>query len=129
MGSSPIIPEGDRIGSPRIHADKGPTSSPSGVPHIGGANQSSIGGISRSKSHSASPTRSPGRKASEPALKQLDVSRKPSPSGPPKRIRKGRGFSDKYAYVRKYRTPSPERSPVRSYYYRGRHEQEWGRNR
>ncbi|CAD5169710.1 unnamed protein product [Musa acuminata subsp. malaccensis] len=127
--SSPIIPEGDRIGSPRVHADKGPTSSPSGVPHIGGANQSSVGGISRSKSHSASPTRSPGRKASEPALKQLDVSRKPSPSGPPKRIRKGRGFSDKYAYVRKYRTPSPERSPVRSYYYRGRYEQEWGRNR
>ncbi|KAJ8506597.1 hypothetical protein OPV22_007483 [Ensete ventricosum] len=127
--SSPMIPEGDRIGSPRVHADKGPTSSPSGVPHIGGANQSSDRGISRSKSHSASPTRSAGCKASEPALKQLDVSRKPSPSGPPKRIRKGRGFSDKYAYVRKYRTPSPERSPVRSYHYRGRYEQERGRNR
>ncbi|RWW23984.1 hypothetical protein BHE74_00052430 [Ensete ventricosum] len=124
-----MIPEGDRIGSPRVHADKGPTSSPSGVPHIGGANQSSDRGISRSKSHSASPTRSAGCKASEPALKQLDVSRKPSPSGPPKRIRKGRGFSDKYAYVRKYRTPSPERSPVRSYHYRGRYEQERGRNR
>ncbi|URE01926.1 Cyclophilin type peptidyl-prolyl cis-trans isomerase/CLD [Musa troglodytarum] len=128
--SSPIIPEGDRIGSPRLHADKGPTSSPSGVPHIGGANQSSDRRISRSKSRSASPTRSPGGKASEPALKQQqDVSRKPSPSGPPKRIRKGRGFSDKYAYVRKYRTPSPERSPIRSHYYRGRYEQEWGRNR
>ncbi|CAL9093354.1 unnamed protein product [Musa textilis] len=108
----------------------GPTSSPSGVPHIGGANQSSDRRISRSKSRSASPTRSPGGKASEPALKQQpDVARKPSPSGPPKRIRKGRGFSDKYAYVRKYRTPSPERSPVRSHYYRGRYEQEWGRNR
>ncbi|GLT42416.1 hypothetical protein SLA2020_164170 [Shorea laevis] len=46
--------------------------------------------------------------------------RSPSPSGNPKRIRKGRGFTERYSFARRYRTPSPERSPPRSYHYGGR---------
>lgn len=44
------------------------------------------------------------------------LSKSPSPNGVPKRIRKGRGFTERYAFARRYRTPSPERSP-RSYRY------------
>lgn len=40
-------------------------------------------------------------------------SKSPSPNGEPKRIRKGRGFTERYSFARKYRTPSPERSPPR----------------
>ncbi|KAL6524175.1 hypothetical protein OROMI_031270 [Orobanche minor] len=40
--------------------------------------------------------------------------------GSPKRIRRGRGFSDRYSYVRRYRSRSPDRSPIRSYRYAGR---------
>lgn len=50
-----------------------------------------------------------------------------SPNGAPTRIRKGRGFTDRYAFARRYRTPSPERSPRRSYHYGGRNIN--GRNR
>ncbi|CAK7346510.1 unnamed protein product [Dovyalis caffra] len=50
-----------------------------------------------------------------------------SPNGAPKRIRKGRGFTDRYAFARRYRTPSPERSPQRFYNYVGRNIN--GRNR
>ncbi|KAJ6337036.1 hypothetical protein OIU76_006827 [Salix suchowensis] len=49
-----------------------------------------------------------------------------SPNGIPKRIRKGRGFTEHYAYARKYRSPSPERAPWR-YHYGGRNID--GRNR
>ncbi|XP_072986615.1 peptidyl-prolyl cis-trans isomerase CYP63-like [Typha latifolia] len=78
----------------------------------------------RETDRSKSPAKSP-KEASEPALNfGQDLRRSSSPNGPPKRIRKGRGFSQQYAYVRKYRTPSPERSPVRSHYYRGRNVRE-----
>eukprot|EP01018_Ginkgo_biloba_P029689 Gb_40825 [translate_table: standard] len=46
--------------------------------------------------------------------------RSPSPDGTSKRIRRGRGFSQRYSYVRRYRTPSLERSPPRSQRYSGR---------
>ncbi|KAJ6730830.1 hypothetical protein OIU85_021603 [Salix viminalis] len=49
-----------------------------------------------------------------------------SPNGIPKRIRKGRGFTERYAYACKYRSPSPERAPWR-YHYGGRNID--GRNR
>ncbi|CAH9111637.1 unnamed protein product [Cuscuta epithymum] len=39
-----------------------------------------------------------------------------SPDGHPKRIRKGRGFTKEYSFVRRYRTPSPERPPYRPHY-------------
>ncbi|KAF8393257.1 hypothetical protein HHK36_021498 [Tetracentron sinense] len=48
------------------------------------------------------------------------VSRSASPDGSPKRIRRGRGFSQRYSYARRYRTPSPDRSPLRSQRYSGR---------
>ncbi|XP_020226452.1 peptidyl-prolyl cis-trans isomerase CYP63 [Cajanus cajan] len=61
---------------------------------------------------------SPGHKASEPAVPQhgQGFSKSPSPNGMPKRIKKGRGFTERYAFARRYRTPSPERSP-RTYRY------------
>lgn len=128
MSRSPAKPKGYQIGSPGVRPSEGHKSSPNRVVHTAGANATLGQGIIRSRSRSRSPD-SPERKAPEALNRELDPSRKPSPGGPPKRIRKGRGFSDQYAYVRKYRTPSPERSPVRSHYYRGRYEQERGRNR
>ncbi|CAI9107749.1 OLC1v1007184C1 [Oldenlandia corymbosa var. corymbosa] len=50
-------------------------------------------------------------------------SRAHSPDGSAKRVRKGRGFTDRYSFVRRYRTPSPERSPPR-YYNGGRNNRE-----
>ncbi|KAL5197939.1 hypothetical protein ABZP36_001451 [Zizania latifolia] len=54
-------------------------------------------------------------------------------NGQPQRIRKGRGFTQQYAFARRYRTPSPEHSPVRSHYNGGRndrwnHFNRYGRN-
>ncbi|CAL0310363.1 unnamed protein product [Lupinus luteus] len=62
---------------------------------------------------------SPVRKVSEPAAAakpSQDFSKSPSPNGMPKRIKKGRGFTERFAFARRYRTPSPERSP-RPYRY------------
>ncbi|KAL6564408.1 hypothetical protein OROMI_015858 [Orobanche minor] len=67
------------------------------------------------------PSRSPVRRS--PARKGRELSRSRSPGGTQKRVRKGRGFTERYAFVRKYRTPSPERSPDRSYRYGGRNVQ------
>ncbi|ESW34470.1 hypothetical protein PHAVU_001G155500 [Phaseolus vulgaris] len=59
-----------------------------------------------------------GQKASEPAAPKHGhrFSKSPSPNGMPKRIKKGRGFTERYAFARRYRTPSPERS-TRTYRY------------
>lgn len=73
---------------------------------------------------SHSPSSSPVRKA--PAHISA---RSPSPGGSSKRIRKGRGFTDRYAFARRYRTPSPEFSPPRSYRYGGRNIPERNRDR
>lgn len=61
---------------------------------------------------------SPRQKASEPAAPKQGqgFSKSPSPNGMPKRIKKGRGFTERYAFARRYRTPSPEQSP-RTYRY------------
>ncbi|GAB2282320.1 hypothetical protein Dimus_016868 [Dionaea muscipula] len=65
--------------------------------------------------------RSPALEALEPpAATGQDASKSSSQNGVNKRIRKGRGFTEQYAFVRKYRTPSPERSPRRSRQYGGR---------
>ncbi|KAK7245424.1 hypothetical protein RIF29_40270 [Crotalaria pallida] len=60
----------------------------------------------------------PVRKVSEPAAPKPSqgFSKSPSPNGVPKRIKKGRGFTERFAFARRYRTPSPERSP-RTYRY------------
>ncbi|XP_058737993.1 peptidyl-prolyl cis-trans isomerase CYP63-like [Vicia villosa] len=61
---------------------------------------------------------SPDKKSSEPAAAASKhghgISKSPSPNG--KRVKKGRGFTERFAFVRRYRTPSPERSP-RAYRY------------
>ncbi|KAK6141582.1 hypothetical protein DH2020_024683 [Rehmannia glutinosa] len=71
---------------------------------------------------SRSPVRSPASKVPQPSTSNhgRELSRSRSPGGTQKRVRKGRGFTERYAFVRKYRTPSPERSPDRSYRYGGR---------
>lgn len=76
----------------------------------------------RNQGNSRSPLGSPARKATEPPASNhgRGLSRSPSPNGAPKRIRKGRGFTDRFSFARRYRTPSPERSPRRSYPYSGR---------
>ncbi|XP_062085214.1 peptidyl-prolyl cis-trans isomerase CYP63 isoform X2 [Humulus lupulus] len=65
-------------------------------------------------------SRSPIRKAPEYSAPNpvQGLTRSPSPNGNPKRVRKGRGFTDRYSYARRYRTPSPDHSP-RGYRYGG----------
>ncbi|KAK8506201.1 hypothetical protein V6N12_074251 [Hibiscus sabdariffa] len=69
--------------------------------------------------NSRSPLSSPPKKAPTSNLGRIS-SRSPSPDGKPKRVRKGRGFTDRYSFARRYRTPSPEHSPPRAYRYGGR---------
>lgn len=74
-----------------------------------------------------SPTVSPVRKAPEPSASNhdRDLSQSHSPNGTPKRVKKGRGFTERYSFARRYRTPSPEHSPPRrGYRYGGRNVQE-----
>ncbi|CAK9176301.1 unnamed protein product [Ilex paraguariensis] len=72
------------------------------------------------RSYSRSPV-SAGRRARSPISDHAkSSSRSPSPDGSSKRIRRGRGFSERFSFVRRYRSRSPDRSPVRSYRYGGR---------
>ncbi|XP_024018859.1 peptidyl-prolyl cis-trans isomerase CYP63 isoform X2 [Morus notabilis] len=94
-----------------------PSRSPKRIPRRSPARKSGEqdrGGSSRS------PLRSPIRKSPEPPAptRGQGLSRSPSPNGGQKRVRKGRGFTDRYSYARRYRTPSPDRSP-RGYRYGG----------
>ncbi|KAK9282173.1 hypothetical protein L1049_005085 [Liquidambar formosana] len=80
---------------------------------------------------SRNPLRSPARKALEPSASNhgQELSRSTSPNGTPKRVRKGRGFTERYSFARRYRTPSPERSPLRPNRYGGRYAHERNRDR
>ncbi|KAE8009795.1 hypothetical protein FH972_006208 [Carpinus fangiana] len=73
----------------------------------------------------------PARRAPEPSTSNHGrvVSRSPSLDGAPKRIRKGRGFTEQYSFARRYRTPSPEHSPLSAYSYGGRNFHERNRDR
>lgn len=66
--------------------------------------------------------KSPSQKITQPSRSSpgRDLSGNRSPDGTSKRIRKGRGFTQQYSFARRYRTPSPERSPYRPYYQGGR---------
>ncbi|XP_059658106.1 peptidyl-prolyl cis-trans isomerase CYP95-like isoform X1 [Cornus florida] len=76
--------------------------------------------INNHRSYSGSPV-SAGAKAQSPVSDRgRSPSRSLSPDGSPKRIRRGRGFSERYSYARRYRTRSPERSPSRPYRYGNR---------
>lgn len=98
-----------------------PRSSPSRSPRVQESGKiPKASGEQVEKKPSRSPVRSPPSKDPLPSSHGRDLSRSRSPGGTQKRIRKGRGFTERYAFVRKYRTPSPERSPDRSYRYGGR---------
>ncbi|KAL5071484.1 hypothetical protein RYX36_022371 [Vicia faba] len=81
----------------------------------------------RGNHRSYSRSRSPVRRARTP--RERSLSRSVSPDASPKRIRRGRGFSERYSYARRYRTPSQSpvryrsRSPVR-YRYNGRNDRD-----
>lgn len=62
------------------------------------------------KISSRSPVRSPVRKVPDQSASNhgQTSSRSHSPNGTLKRVRKGRGFTEQYSFVRRYRTPSPE---------------------
>ncbi|KAF7818368.1 peptidyl-prolyl cis-trans isomerase CYP63 isoform X1 [Senna tora] len=96
--------------------------------HLGDSNNNR--GASPGRSDARSPTRKLVEESQGGALlasprqpaaskHSQGLSKSPSPNGVPKRVRKGRGFTERYAFARKYRTPSPERSP-RSYRYADR---------
>ncbi|KAK9669663.1 hypothetical protein RND81_13G146600 [Saponaria officinalis] len=53
----------------------------------------------------------------------------PAKNGEPKRVRKGRGFTEKFAFARRYKTPSPERPLRRPYNYGGRTNYDRNRDR
>lgn len=78
-----------------------------------------------------SPNTSPSHKVPDPSASNHGraPSGSRSPNGTPKRVRKGRGFTERFSFARRYRTPSPERSPRRSYNYAGRNFQERNRDR
>lgn len=58
-----------------------------------------------------------------------EVPKTNSDDGDPKRVRKGRGFTEKFSFVRRYKTPSPERPPRRSFNYGGRNYYDRNRDR
>ncbi|XP_020696959.1 peptidyl-prolyl cis-trans isomerase CYP63 isoform X2 [Dendrobium catenatum] len=106
------------IGSRGLHKKSGggmsPSSGPSGSLQLDGS--------------ARSPEREPIRqyqlstKASEPAPTETQNITKVSQDGGSQRIRKGRGFTKEYSFARRYRTPSPVRSPVRPSQYKGRND-------
>ncbi|CAI0434142.1 unnamed protein product, partial [Linum tenue] len=64
--------------------------------------------VEREQRISRSPVHSPARRALGPLTSNRGrgaESRSPSPNGVPKRIRKGRGFTQQYSFARRYRTP------------------------
>ncbi|KAL6968268.1 peptidylprolyl isomerase [Sarracenia purpurea var. burkii] len=76
-------------------------------------------------------SRSPAHKIPEPSASNhgRTLSRSRSPNGTHKRVRKGRGFTERYSFARRYRTPSPESAPRRPYNYGGRNVHERNRDR
>ncbi|KAI4341754.1 hypothetical protein MLD38_026439 [Melastoma candidum] len=77
-----------------------------------------------------SPSHSPDCQAPEISQNPgQDFMNRPSEDGVTKRVRKGRGFTEQYAFARRYRTPSPDDSPLRSYRYGRRNIQDWRNER
>lgn len=100
-------------------------------PQLGSINKSPAKVSNRQKDTSSnSQMRSPAHKAPVQSASNRGQSlSKSPPDGASQRIRKGRGFSERYSYVRRYRTPSPERLPARSHRYGGRNFQDGDRDR
>lgn len=105
-------------GKPRLSRRSSRSMSPEKVPARLGQN----GGSLQIESKERSLSKSPSPKATQPSRSSpgRDLSRNRSPDGTSKRVRKGRGFTNRYSFARRYRTPSPERSSYRPYYQGGR---------
>ncbi|KAF9599340.1 hypothetical protein IFM89_036638 [Coptis chinensis] len=129
--SSSPTPKRYQSTSPRRSSGTSPRRSPRKSSRLRSISPAGRYNRQTNRSYSGSPRRSPPRKAPEPpvASSRRSLSRSRSPDGNPKRIRRGRGFTERYASARKYRTPSPERSPPRPYRYGGRNIQERNRDR
>nr|QQG63845.1 cyclophilin [Paeonia delavayi] len=112
------IPKRSKIISPRPSPKRNPRMSP-------GVRQLDRSPVTKSGKPS------PEHKALEPSASNhgRDASRNSSPNGAPTRIRKGRGFTEKYSSARRYRTPSPEPAPRRYHGYGGRYFSERNRDR
>ncbi|KMZ63965.1 hypothetical protein ZOSMA_38G00740 [Zostera marina] len=153
LSKSPLRPPGRSVsrGSMRSLSHKSDSQSPLRPSFRRAVNRSPLRAPQRSPSRSLSPVRrspsrslspvrrspprrlrsrkslsrslSPVRRASPVVNRRRSPSRSESPDGSPKRIRRGRGFSQRYSYARRYRTRSPDRSPIRSYRY-GRNERD-----
>ncbi|XP_042439880.1 peptidyl-prolyl cis-trans isomerase CYP95-like isoform X1 [Zingiber officinale] len=85
--------------------------------------------ISRSRSPVQTQTRRSSRSQGSPVRspvsnRRRSLSRSVSPEGSPKRVRRGRGFSQQYSFARRYRTPSPDRSPIRLHRFGGRNDRD-----
>ncbi|KAI4319481.1 hypothetical protein MLD38_033072 [Melastoma candidum] len=77
-----------------------------------------------------SPSHNPGHKAPEISRNpDQEFMNRPSEDGAMKRVRKGRGFTEQFAFARRYRTPSPDDSPQRPYRYGRRNIQDWRNGR
>ncbi|VFQ97645.1 unnamed protein product [Cuscuta campestris] len=96
--------------------------SPARVPSRRGSSRSPVRGPHRKnlRSYSRSPPSAGRRERSPRSGRGRSSSRSPSVDGSSKRIRRGRGFSEQYSYVRRYRS----RSPVRSSYRYGRNDRD-----
>ncbi|PHT86733.1 Peptidyl-prolyl cis-trans isomerase D [Capsicum annuum] len=104
-------------GQPRPSCRSSRSMSPTKLPDRLDQNDGSRQIESKEKSLSKSPQKATQPSRSSPGR---NLSRNSSPDGASKRVRKGRGFTDRYSFARRYRTPSPERSPYRPYYQGGR---------
>lgn len=125
-----LSPAGRPKSSHRHSPSKSPTRITRSLSFHNGSGPPAVKSSQQNQSSLRSPIGSPARKAPEPSASNLDrgLSRSHSPNGSPKRIRKGRGFTEQYSYARRYRTPSPEHSP-RGYRYGGRNVPERKRDR
>ncbi|XP_057966230.1 peptidyl-prolyl cis-trans isomerase CYP63-like isoform X2 [Malania oleifera] len=120
----------------KISPERSPSTSPKRISRMSPRCQHSVDSPARKsgkqRRHSSrSPLGSLARKDPEPLPPNhgQGLVRSPSPNDTSKRIRKGRGFTERYSFARRYRTPSPEHSPPRSRQYGGRDAYERNRDR
>uniref|UniRef100_A0A804PFM9 peptidylprolyl isomerase n=1 Tax=Zea mays TaxID=4577 RepID=A0A804PFM9_MAIZE len=93
--------------SPRWNIRRSLSRSPARIPRRSVSRSPVRGGRPR-RNISRSP--SPHRRVVTPPNNGRSPSRSGSPDGSPKRIRRGRGFTQRYSYARQYRSPSADRS-------------------
>lgn len=92
--------------SPRWNIRRSLSRSPARIPRRSVSRSPVRGGRPR-RNISRSP--SPHRRVVTPPNNGRSPSRSGSPDGSPKRIRRGRGFTQRYSFARQYRSPSADR--------------------